>query len=67
MRDQIEKLRGAGFEFDGDPRVIVCQGPPVCLLEGDEAVRAAENGCSWCRRIILHDDMTETVYEPSRQ
>jgi len=64
MRDQIEKLEAAGLEFEDDPCVIVCQGPPVCMLEGDEAVKAAEDGCPWCKRITLHDDMTETVVDP---
>ena len=47
-----------------DPQIIVCQGPPRCSLEGDDAVAAAEAGCPWCRRITLHDDGTETVEEP---
>lgn len=67
MRDQIEKLSQAGLEFEGEPRIIVCQGPPVCDLKGDAAVKAAENGCPWCKRITLHDDMTETVIEPTNQ
>ncbi len=49
-----------------DPVVIVCQGPPACLLEGDAAVRAQEAGCEWCKRITVHDDGTETVTEPGR-
>jgi hypothetical protein len=53
-------------ETDDDPIVIVCQGPPVCLLQDDDAVRAQIAGCPWCRRIVFHDDGTETVTEPSR-
>lgn len=49
---------------DLDPQVIVCQGPPRCDLEGDEAVAAQMAGCPWCRRITLHDDGSETVTEP---
>jgi hypothetical protein len=48
-----------------EPQVIICQGPPRCSLEGDEAVAAQEAGCVWCRRITLHEDGTETVTEPS--
>lgn len=49
---------------DGDPMVIVCQGPPACMLEGAEAVAAAEAGCVWCARITVHPDGTETIVEP---
>jgi hypothetical protein len=41
------------------PSVIICQGPPRCMLEGDEAVAAAKAGCPWCRRIELLPDGTE--------
>lgn len=51
---------------DGDPCVIVCQGPPVCLLMGDEAMAAQIAGCVWCRRTWIHRDCTETVREPAR-
>ena len=51
---------------DPDPRVFVCQGPPVCDLQGDDAVRAQMAGCVWCRVITVRPDGTETVREPSR-
>ena len=47
------------------PRVIVCQGPPRCMLEDDEAIEAQKAGCIWCRTITLHEDGTETVQEPA--
>jgi len=47
-----------------DPMVIVCQGPPVCLLQDDAAMKAQIAGCPWCRRTIVHADGTETVTEP---
>jgi hypothetical protein len=50
---------------EDDPIVIVCQGPPRCALEGDEAIAAQETGCRWCRRIIVHADGSETDVEPS--
>jgi len=54
-----------GMVQDMDPpRVIICQGPPSCLLQDDEAVAAMEAGCVWCRRITLHDDGTETETGP---
>lgn len=47
--------------MDDDPQVIVCAGPPLCMLEGDEAVAAAQAGCELCKRITLHPDGSETV------
>jgi hypothetical protein len=38
---------------DDAPQVIVCQGPPRCSLEGDEAIAAMEAGCPWCIRDTL--------------
>lgn len=51
-------------DLGDDPRVVVCQGPPICPLEGDEAVRAAADGCLWCKRITFHPDGSETIDEP---
>jgi len=31
------------------PRVIVCQGPPICRFEDDEAMEAMQKGCPWCK------------------
>jgi hypothetical protein len=44
--------------------VIVCQGPPRCALEGDEAVAAADAGCVWCKRILIAPDGSERTIEP---
>lgn len=46
------------------PVIIACQGPPRCLLTGDDAVHAATAGCVWCERIIIHDDGTEQIIKP---
>lgn len=48
---------------DRDPMVIVCAGPPLCDLEGDEAIAAIDSGCLLCKRIICHPDGSETVME----
>jgi hypothetical protein len=61
----IEDLRKAGA-FDALPYIIACQGPPICTLEGDDAVAAIEADCPWCKRITVHEDGSETVSEPSR-
>ncbi len=45
--------------------IIVCQGPPRCLLEDDAAVEAQKAGCVWCKRITIHADQSETVSAPS--
>ena len=44
--------------------VWVCQGPPRCDLEGDEAVAAIEAGCPFCKEIRIDKDGNETVIEP---
>ncbi|WP_022727232.1 hypothetical protein [Fodinicurvata sediminis] len=46
-----------------DPWVMVCQGPPRCIMT-DAEIEAADIHCHWCRRIILHDDGSETIQEP---
>jgi hypothetical protein len=48
-------------------RVFVCQGPPACALQDDEAVAAQIEGCPWCRVTTFHADGTITTSEPSRQ
>lgn len=53
-------------EYEPDPLVIVCQGPPVCLLVDREAVKAQLAGCPWCKRIICHVDGKETIIQPTR-
>lgn len=42
--------------------VIVCAGPPLCQLEGDEAVACQVAGCTLCKRIIINSDGSETEY-----
>jgi len=51
-------------EGDDEPggTVTVCAGPPKCLLEGDEAVKQAQNGCPICLRIFVRPDGTEEEY-----
>lgn len=47
---------------EDDPQVIVCAGPPECLLQGDEAIESAQAGCPKCRRIVIHADGSETEF-----
>lgn len=42
--------------------VIVCCGPPDCLLQGDQAVQNQKDGCPLCKRILIRADGTETEY-----
>ena len=42
--------------------VIVCRGPPDCLLEDDAAVANQQAGCPMCKRIVIQHDGTETEY-----
>lgn len=43
--------------------VIVCAGPPACMLQGDEAMQNQIDGCPRCRRIVVHEDGSETEYQ----
>lgn len=45
-----------------ESEVIVCAGPPTCLLQDDDAVANQVAGCPLCRRIVVHGDSTETEY-----
>ena len=60
-----QMAREAGVPTEDDTaEIIVCQGPPRCRLEGDEAVAAQKAGCPFCKRIAVHGDGSETVREP---
>lgn len=48
---------------DEPTEVIVCAGPPICLLEDEDAIRAAQNGCPNCRHIVIHPDGGEREYQ----
>jgi hypothetical protein len=54
MKDIVESLT----------TVWVCQGPPRCDLEGDDAVSAQQRGCPFCRRILIDQDGEEQTIEP---
>lgn len=47
---------------DDPPEIIVCAGPPDCLLSGDEAVANQLAGCTLCRHIRIFPDGTEEEY-----
>lgn len=49
-----------GAEFT---RVLICQGFPICELEGDEAVAAQQSGCVWCTKHYIFDDGREETEE----
>lgn len=51
--------------MNDDPLVLHCQGSPICDLQEDDAINAQQHGCIWCKRIVLHEDGTETVTEPT--
>lgn len=54
-----------GVDDDDDiDTVIVCQGPPRCMLEGDEAVQMQKDGCPWCSRVYVDSLGKSTVVEP---
>lgn len=47
--------------------IVICQGPPRCALEGDEAYEAQVSGCPWCQRLLIDEDGNERMTEPSSQ
>lgn len=47
--------------------VIICAGPPACLLQDEEAVKNQEDGCPLCRRIVVGEDGKETEYRKAAQ
>jgi len=44
--------------------IWVCQGPPRCALEGDDAVAAQQDGCAFCKQVRIDDDGEEMIVEP---
>lgn len=44
--------------------VVVCQGPPICELEGDVAVTRQKQGCLYCQRIWFDECGNEFDYNP---
>ena len=53
-------------DVEDPPLVMSCQGPPLCMLEGDEAIAAQEGGCIWCTRIWIFPDGHVEVAEPAQ-
>jgi len=44
------------FPDDDVPRLVICQGPPWCALESDDALAAQERGCLICKIEQIADD-----------
>lgn len=45
---------------DEDACITICQGPPICMLTGEEATKT----CVWCKQIWVKPDGSETVNDP---
>jgi len=46
---------------DDTDTIIICAGPPLCGLEGYDAIMCQLEGCTMCRRIVVdHRDGSET-------
>ena len=52
--------------MDEAPQIVICQGPPCCDLEDDEAVAAQEAGCPWCERHTLLPCGKWVIDKPAR-
>jgi ssDNA-binding Zn-finger/Zn-ribbon topoisomerase 1 len=48
--------------MNDDSHIIVCAGPPKCLLEGDDAIEAANAGCPNCKHLLIRADGSETHF-----
>lgn len=44
--------------------IMVCQGPPNCLLEGKEQEDAQEAGCDMCAKLYIDEFGNQTVVNP---
>lgn len=51
--------------MDEGSEIVVCQGPPSCSLEGDDAI-AAMATCPFCERIYIDEFGNEETVSPSR-
>ena len=49
-----------------DPMVIVCAGPPACVLQGDAAIDHQNAGCLMCRRIVVTEDGEHALPAPTK-
>lgn len=47
----------AGLLPGDTAEVIACAGPPVCLLEEDEAYEAQHKGCPKCVRFVVGEEL----------
>lgn len=56
--DAIEEAMG-----QGGADVVVCAGPPVCMLQAEEADAEMSAGCPLCRRIRIESDGTQTEFK----
>ena len=45
--------------------VTTCQGAPICMLQMDEAVAAAQAGCRFCVRQFFVDGQPAGMIAPS--
>jgi hypothetical protein len=52
------------LEASSHTTIFICQGPPRCDFDGDEAVAAQKADCPFCKRILIDEDMNETIVEP---
>jgi len=52
----IEEMQ-AEFLPGDEAWLIVCAGPPDCLLLGDDAHEAGRNGCVKCTRLLIGEEL----------
>ena len=65
--EKVRDWRPLAVSIDDDPiigTIIVCAGPPACMLEGDAAVEAQTAGCLWCKTIDIYASGREVEKGP---
>lgn len=49
-----------------DPMIIVCAGPPACLLQGEAAIAHQNAGCLTCKRKVVTLEGVRELPPPTR-
>ena len=44
---------------DNETVLVICQGPPFCLLVFEDAIEAQNNGCPLCKRSDINNALQE--------
>lgn len=54
-----ENFWGRSMGDDDETIIVICQGPPFCLLVFEDAIEAQNNGCLLCKRSDINNALRE--------